>query len=195
MKRMLNDEQIFELQKLLAQVSISSGVVGFDKVHIDDELTISDNGKWNGNGLFLDDLTMLKDNAETPQQLFPLSVANAGKVLAVNSAGTGVEAVEKGTKLYRHQIDIDENNTLFITTTQSSAFTLANLVSGIDADANGIIMIHYFDDATGITYNCSSFSIGVVYDDVNVIPFGSEGATVFDLSEAMETITDLITPL
>ena len=33
-----------------------AGIV-FDKLHLT-ELTISDNGKWNGNGIFIDDLTM-----------------------------------------------------------------------------------------------------------------------------------------
>ena len=94
MKRMLNDEQIFELQELLEQVSISSGIVNFNKIHTE-ELTISDNGKWNGSGIFIDDLTMLKDNSETPQQLLPLSVANAGKVLAVGEDGESVDAVEQ----------------------------------------------------------------------------------------------------
>ena len=51
MKRMLDDEQIFELQELLEQVSISdNGVVNINKVHTD-ELLISDTGKWDGEGI------------------------------------------------------------------------------------------------------------------------------------------------
>ena len=129
---MLNDEQIFELQELLKQVSISSGVVGFDKVHIDDELTISDNGKWDDSGIHITNLTKIKDNAETPQQLFPLSVANAGKVLAVGEDGDGLIAVEKQNQLYEHVICISNNETvvglLTLVSTLKDETTINNLL-------------------------------------------------------------------
>ena len=149
MKRMLNDEQIFELQELLEQVSISSGVVNFNKIHTE-ELTISDNGKWNGSGIFIDDLTMIKDNGETPAPLLPLSVANAGKVLAVGEDGESVDAVEVsgGTQLYVHSIIFNNNENLWLDIVNNSA----ELEFGISIPDN----LETIRDAylTGITTTC-----------------------------------------
>ena len=83
MKRMLDDEQIFELQELLEQVSIApNGVVNINKVH-SEELTISDNGKWNGEGI-----------EATNINLTSVFENNAGKVLAVNEDEDGLVVVE-----------------------------------------------------------------------------------------------------
>ena len=186
MKRMLNDEQIFELQELLEQVSISSGVVNFNKIHTD-ELTISDNGKWNGSGIFIDDLTMIKDNGEEPAPLLPLSVANAGKVLAVGEDGESVDAVEKGTKLYHHLITLENDNGYieFISSTDidySDYQDIADLfITGVHmifentATGSGTILsidsfeIYYFDKDFILTNPIQKFTIGTIAIDSDTI--------------------------
>lgn len=77
----LTPEEVAWVNQMKDLISVDDNIVTVSELEVGIQLYL-DNG-----------LGALRDEEDNP--LLPLSEANAGKVLAVNSAGTGVEAVSK----------------------------------------------------------------------------------------------------
>ena len=193
MKRMLNDEiiklleeaDLEELNKLLSRITISTDLIQFngDVQFADDVAFAQGFGVGDGSIVLTNGLGMMEDEASN--KLFPLSEANAGKVLAVNSAGTGVEAVSVsgGTQLYSHTFKIDSEaygtNLIFTSLNGNAIDTSTSNGINTGLDMSNILKIELSGYISGIVirkgYTGSAVQLTYIKSDntfatINITP-------------------------
>jgi len=193
MKRMLDQKTIDELQALLSKISVDDyDIINIEGLRVG---TLEVNEDYGGTGeIYIQNLGYIVDTDEN--QLFPFS-ENAGKVLAVNEDEDGLVAVEKGTKLYKHEIlatnsDSTKSYTAIIISTKGDLLSLAQ--------SNEIISITYASDMIGgsnILAPTAYVQYSLLDEKYSLSITGyleDDEVWITDLIVA-ETITDNITPL
>ena len=136
MKRML-DQKLIDLVSQLSQEELSWLAQMKELISVDNT-SITFN-----NEVVLDIAAITNNAREEEEPLFPLS-DNAGKVLAVNQDEDGLVAVEKGTLLYKHELEIDGDD---FTLVDNNSNNLPKTISGFVAR---------YAEALSFRYNGSS---------------------------------------
>ena len=151
--------------------------------------------------MLLEGLLGIVDEEQNP--LFPLSVANAGKVLAVGEDGESVDAVEVsgGTQLYRHTLFVSNNDisTEFdVISTKSTAYNITDIQNGLFVGAYGILLIA--PDTSSDNWLFSPYQLQINYSSGSgkymlVACLTSQIVEIVDCGSELPNCVDAITPL